>query len=96
MEKVSLPPPFDITGLPLLVEEMMSRGFYNDEIRAIMGGNMKRFMLENLNWIWKPTVRIIKKIAQNIGNFEYKTAKKSHIVAPIKYGRLCKCVPLIP
>lgn len=40
--------PFDMTGLPLLVEEMLAQGFEEDEIRAIMGENVKRFMLQNL------------------------------------------------
>ncbi|MEO9894097.1 dipeptidase [Aurantibacter sp.] len=40
--------PFDITGLPLLVEELMNQGFNGDEIKAIMGENVKRFMLKNL------------------------------------------------
>lgn len=41
--------PFDVTGLPLLVEEMMKQGFTKSEIRAIMGENVRRFMLANLN-----------------------------------------------
>lgn len=40
--------PFDVTGLPLLVEELLGQGFDEGEIRAIMGGNVKRFMLKNL------------------------------------------------
>lgn len=40
--------PFDVTGLPLLVEEMLAQGFQEDEIRAIMGENVRRFMLQNL------------------------------------------------
>lgn len=40
--------PFDITGLPLLVEEMLQQDFGETEIRAVMGENIKRFMLENL------------------------------------------------
>jgi len=44
----SMTAPFDVTGLPLLVEELMSQGFREDEIRAIMGENVKRFMLQNL------------------------------------------------
>jgi membrane dipeptidase len=45
----SMTAPFDITGLPLLVEELMRQGFSENEIRAIMGENVKRFMLQNLN-----------------------------------------------
>lgn len=41
--------PFDITGLPLIVEGLMNAGFTEDEIRAVMGENVKRFFLENLD-----------------------------------------------
>lgn len=40
--------PFDITGLPLLVEGLLNAGFSEEEIRAVMGGNVKRFLLTNL------------------------------------------------
>lgn len=40
--------PFDVTGLPLLVEELIAQGFTDDEVRAIMGGNVKRFLQRNL------------------------------------------------
>ncbi|MDF2157328.1 dipeptidase [Algoriphagus sp. CAU 1675] len=40
--------PFDITGLPLIVEGLMNEGFSEEEIRAVMGENVKRFFLENL------------------------------------------------
>lgn len=40
--------PFDVTGLPLLVEELMKEGFTEDEIRAIMGGNMKKYLMSQL------------------------------------------------
>lgn len=39
---------FDCTGFNLLVEEMLSQGFTEQEIRGIMGENMKRFLLRNL------------------------------------------------
>ncbi|MCF8278453.1 MAG: dipeptidase [Flavobacteriales bacterium] len=39
---------FDCTGFNLLVEEMLKQGFSEEEIRGIMGDNMKRFLLENL------------------------------------------------
>lgn len=39
---------FDCTGLNLLVEEMLHQGFSEEEIRGIMGGNMKHFLLKNL------------------------------------------------
>jgi microsomal dipeptidase-like Zn-dependent dipeptidase len=40
--------PFDITGLPIIVEALMLEGFTNEEIKAIMGENVKRFLVENL------------------------------------------------
>jgi microsomal dipeptidase-like Zn-dependent dipeptidase len=40
--------PFDITGLPLIVEALLKEGFSEDEIRAIMGENVKNFLLANL------------------------------------------------
>ena len=39
---------FDCTGFNLLVEEMMKQGFNEEEIRGVMGDNMKRFLLNNL------------------------------------------------
>jgi len=44
----SVTTPFDITGFGLLVEEMLKQGFSEFEIRAIMGENVKRFLLESL------------------------------------------------
>lgn len=44
----SLAVPFDITGLPIIVEALLHEGFSEDEIRAAMGENVKRFLLENL------------------------------------------------
>ncbi|MFC5192606.1 dipeptidase [Algoriphagus aquatilis] len=41
--------PFDITGLPLIVEGLMKAGFSEAEIRAVMGENVKDFFLKNLN-----------------------------------------------
>lgn len=41
--------PFDITGLPLIVEGLMNAGFSEQEIQAVMGENVKRFFLKNLN-----------------------------------------------
>ena len=40
--------PFDITGLPLIVEGLMNAGFTEAEIRAVMGENVKNFFLKNL------------------------------------------------
>ncbi len=45
----SVTTPFDVTGYPLLVEEMLKQGFTANEIKAIMGENLKRFLLENLS-----------------------------------------------
>ncbi|MDP2042799.1 MAG: dipeptidase [Algoriphagus sp.] len=41
--------PFDITGLPLIVEGLLNAGFTEEEIKAVMGENVKRFLIENLN-----------------------------------------------
>lgn len=38
---------FDCTGFPLLVDEMLKQGFTEQEIRGIMGENLKRFLLKN-------------------------------------------------
>jgi membrane dipeptidase len=40
--------PFDITGLPLIVEALLNDGFTENEIRAIMGENVKDFLLKTL------------------------------------------------
>tara|TARA_R100000935_G_C2841985_1_gene171801 strand:+ start:20770 stop:21933 length:1164 start_codon:yes stop_codon:yes gene_type:complete len=40
--------PIDVTGLPFLVQELMDQGFSEMEIRAIMGENVKRFLMEHL------------------------------------------------
>lgn len=40
--------PFDITGFPLIVEEILKQGFSDIEIQAIMGENVKQFLLRNL------------------------------------------------
>ena len=39
---------FDCTGFSLLVEEMLKQGFSEEEIRGIMGENLKTFLLKNL------------------------------------------------
>ncbi|MDC9721656.1 MAG: membrane dipeptidase [Urechidicola sp.] len=39
---------FDVTGFPLIVDELLKLGFSDTEITAIMGGNIKNFMLKNL------------------------------------------------
>ena len=44
----SVTTPFDVTGFALLVDEMLNQGFSEFEIKAIMGENVKRFLLENL------------------------------------------------
>ncbi|MEZ4971106.1 MAG: dipeptidase [Flavobacteriaceae bacterium] len=40
--------PIDVTGLPYIVQELMDQGFSDLEIKAIMGGNVKRFLMEQL------------------------------------------------
>ncbi len=40
--------PFDTTGLPQLTEGLMQAGFSTDDIRAIMGGNVQRLLLQSL------------------------------------------------
>jgi microsomal dipeptidase-like Zn-dependent dipeptidase len=44
----SVKTPFDITGLPLIVEELLKLNFNKNEISRIMGDNMKTFLLKNL------------------------------------------------
>ena len=39
---------FDVTGLPLIVEELQKLGYSNTASAAIMGGNIRDFMLNNL------------------------------------------------
>ncbi len=40
--------PFDVTGLPLMVEALEKQGFSRLEIEKIMGGNIRDFFLRNL------------------------------------------------
>jgi len=40
--------PFDATGLPQLTEGLRRAGFSEDDIRAIMGGNVQRVLMQNL------------------------------------------------
>jgi microsomal dipeptidase-like Zn-dependent dipeptidase len=44
----SVADPFDITGLPLIVDGLIQDGFTKEEIRAVMGENVNQFMLKNL------------------------------------------------
>ncbi len=44
----SVTTPFDITGLPLIVEELIKLGFTEEEIQKVMGDNVKIFLLKNL------------------------------------------------
>ncbi len=39
---------FDVTGLPLVVEELLKLGYNEQEIGLIMGGNVRAFLLQNL------------------------------------------------
>ncbi len=40
--------PFDVTGLPLMVQALEKEGFSRIEIEKIMGGNIRDFFLRNL------------------------------------------------
>jgi microsomal dipeptidase-like Zn-dependent dipeptidase len=40
--------PFDASGLPLLTEALLAEGFREDEIAAVMGGNVLRVLQETL------------------------------------------------
>lgn len=40
--------PFDTTGLPLLVQELLDSGFSEKDIAAIMGGNLLRLLLAQM------------------------------------------------
>ena len=44
----SVTTPFDITGLPLIVEELIKLDFSEEDIQKIMGENVKKFLLKNL------------------------------------------------
>ena len=44
----SVTTPFDITGLPLIIEELLKLNFSEKEIKMIMGENVKLFLLNNL------------------------------------------------
>jgi membrane dipeptidase len=40
--------PFDSTGLAQITDELLNQGFTENQIRMIMGGNVSRFLIENL------------------------------------------------
>ncbi len=44
----AIPAHFDVTGFPLIVDELLKLGYSNADIAAIMGGNIRDFMLKNL------------------------------------------------
>ena len=44
----SVPMPFDVSEVAILTQVMLDKGFREDEIRAVMGGNMVRFLSERL------------------------------------------------
>lgn len=44
----AIPAHFDVTGFPLIVDELIKLGYSDTDIAAIMGGNIRDFMLENL------------------------------------------------
>ena len=39
---------FDVGELAIITDEMLAQGFTEAEIRAVMGDNARRFLLENL------------------------------------------------
>ncbi len=39
---------YDINGFPVIVNELIKKGFNREEIEKIMGGNIRAFMLANL------------------------------------------------
>jgi microsomal dipeptidase-like Zn-dependent dipeptidase len=39
---------FDVAELAVLTQEMLRSGFSEKEIRLVMGGNVRQFLLENL------------------------------------------------
>jgi membrane dipeptidase len=39
---------FDVTGLPLIVHELIDLGMSKEDIALVMGGNVKQFLLKNL------------------------------------------------
>lgn len=44
----AIPAHFDVTGFPLIVDELLKLGYSDTDIVAIMGGNIRDFMLKNL------------------------------------------------
>jgi microsomal dipeptidase-like Zn-dependent dipeptidase len=40
--------PFDVTGLPLVTDALLAEGFGEEEVRAILGENLLRLLLEQL------------------------------------------------
>lgn len=45
--------PFDATGLPTLTDALLKAGFSTTDIRAIMGGNVQRLLLQSLPSVGK-------------------------------------------
>ncbi len=44
----SITAPFDVTGMSLIVDELLKLNFTPAQISLVMGGNVKRFLFENL------------------------------------------------
>ncbi len=44
----SVTTPFDVTGLPLIVEELLKLNLSDEDIKKVMGENVKNFLLNNL------------------------------------------------
>jgi microsomal dipeptidase-like Zn-dependent dipeptidase len=40
--------PFDVTGLPMLTESLLEAGLSDDDVRKILGGNVRRLLANNL------------------------------------------------
>ena len=42
----SVTTPFDVRGMPMLADEMLKAGFTEEEIRAVFGENLQRFLMK--------------------------------------------------
>lgn len=40
--------PFDVTGLPMLTESLLDAGLSEDDVRKVLGGNVRRLLTNNL------------------------------------------------
>ena len=60
--------PFDITGLPLIVEGLLEAGFSESEIRAVMGENVKQFFLKKSPLIMNE--RVLHQESERFGKLQ--------------------------